>query len=111
MSVVVMASVVVVVIMIVMVVVTAVVPMVVMPAMSVVVVTSMVVVVFMHGGLFHAFGDGRHGSYDRGGNDVGEEGAVDAEEDSRYDYGLHVGRKVGKGFRERKERHERRRLL
>lgn len=73
----------------------------------VVVSTSVVVVIFVHGGLFHPLRDGRDGSYDRGRNDVREERAVNAEEDSgNYDR-LHVGGEVGEGFRESEERHER----
>ncbi|MFZ3232682.1 MAG: hypothetical protein WA194_04055 [Patescibacteria group bacterium] len=86
---------------------------VVVPAVAMIVVSSscVVVVVFVHGGLLHSLRDGRHGSYDRGGNDVGEERAVDAEEDPRNYDRLHVGGEVREGLRKSEERHERLRFL
>ena len=111
-SVVVVPSVSVVVVVVVMIVMTAMVVMSVVVVPSVrVVVMSVVVVVFMYARLLHPFRDGGDGSDDRRGNDVREERPVDSEEDSRNYDRLHVGRKVGERFGERKECHERRRFL
>lgn len=85
--------------------------MVVVLVMSVFVVSSVLVMVFVDRRFFRPLHDCRHGSYERCGNDVGEERAVDAEEDGGNHDRLHVGGQIRECLGSREKRHERRRFF
>lgn len=86
-----------------------VVPMVVMAGLGMVVVSSTFVVVDRR--FFYSTHYGRYGSYDRGGNDIGEECSVNGEKYARDDDRLHVRGEIRESLRSSEKRHERRRFF